>query len=503
MNNYDLIIIGAGPGAVQVAIKLEELANENNKKINYIMIDENSVTGSFFNVYPVHGKLISNNKLYTGSDPKSDFSERFDWNSIITKDKKIMARHYSSDFYPDSSIIPKMLKDLKDAYNLPVNFNERCQSIRKEGDLFKVLTEKGTYTSKFVINATGFKPNVADIKGIELATPYVKMKVNTYYRDKSVMIIGKGNSGLECAKDILNEANMILLAGTESIRFAYQTHYVGSPRIVNSVPIENYQLKSLSAILDCNILNIKKENEKYVVTVKYTHAKDEIEDIVVDELIASTGFKVNLPDIQPEITYFANGFPKIDGNYQSTEVKGLYFAGAVTHGIDYKKYSSSGFIHGFRYNSIALATNIFEQLTETDQAKHIKDMPITDYIFEKLNNDAGIYLQPGFIGIHIIVQDDQSFLDKGYLSIDAYKSMENIKQTHILLTLEYGDIKMETDPLAISRTPGVPAESVHIHPVIRIRAEKGDREIILEENLFNKFNQTELNRSLLTNGIGI
>ena len=41
-------------------------------------------------------------------------------------------------------------------------------------------------------------------------------------------------------------------------------------------------------------------------------------------------------------------YPKIDHGYESADYPGLYYAGAVTHSLDYRK-SAGGFIHGFRY----------------------------------------------------------------------------------------------------------------------------------------------------------
>ncbi|CAJ1353618.1 unnamed protein product [Effrenium voratum] len=46
-------------------------------------------------------------------------------------------------------------------------------------------------------------------------------------------------------------------------------------------------------------------------------------------------------------------YPRMDASYQSVEMPGLYFAGAVSHGRDYRR-SAGGFIHGFRYTARAL-----------------------------------------------------------------------------------------------------------------------------------------------------
>ena len=43
----------------------------------------------------------------------------------------------------------------------------------------------------------------------------------------------------------------------------------------------------------------------------------------------------------------------MNGGYESTNVPGLYFAGTLSHGLDWKR-AAGGFIHGFRYTAQAL-----------------------------------------------------------------------------------------------------------------------------------------------------
>ncbi len=497
--NYDLIIVGCGPAAIQMAVRLEELRNKYKKNINYLIIERNSMAGSFFNFYPVHGRLISNNKLYSGTPRESEYSERFDWNSILMDDDEIQARDYSSDFYPLSSIIPQMLRDIVDKFNININFNETVVKIEKNKGNFLVQTEKGCYETKYVTIATGLEPKIPEIKGYELTTPYHKMRHKSYYRDKSVFIIGKGNSALECAGDIMNEANMIICASPEPIRFAYQTHYVGSPRLVNSVPIENYQLKSLSAILDCEICEIRKDEKGYRVKVAYQHAQGEIEDIYADEVICATGFQPIIPEIIPSISRLKDVWPNIDGNFMSVDMEGLSFAGAITHGLDYKQFSSSGFIHGFRYNSILLAQHLFSKIVGEEIKKEIIDFDVRDYIFDRMNNNSGIYLQPGFLGVHLVLEDKKLY-DCGYSTVIAFDELDVMdeKKLHMLITLEYGDINAcMNDPLNIARRPGVIEASLHIHPIIRIKSRNMHKTIALEENLFNRFNSSDVNINIM------
>ena len=41
-------------------------------------------------------------------------------------------------------------------------------------------------------------------------------------------------------------------------------------------------------------------------------------------------------------------YPKINHNYESVNVPGLFIAGGASHSLDHRK-SAGGFIHGFRY----------------------------------------------------------------------------------------------------------------------------------------------------------
>ena len=45
-----------------------------------------------------------------------------------------------------------------------------------------------------------------------------------------------------------------------------------------------------------------------------------------------------------------NKFPVITPDYMSVSAPNMYFAGGLTHSLDFRK-SSGGFIHGFRYMS--------------------------------------------------------------------------------------------------------------------------------------------------------
>lgn len=79
-----------------------------------------------------------------------------------------------------------------------------------------------------------------------------------------------------------------------------------------------------------------------------------------DAVISAIGWSLDsnpLQQLQPKMMKVGRSddqYPKIDPTYQSTNVQNLYFAGALTHGLD-KGKSAGGFIHGFRYTTRALS----------------------------------------------------------------------------------------------------------------------------------------------------
>lgn len=84
-------------------------------------------------------------------------------------------------------------------------------------------------------------------------------------------------------------------------------------------------------------------------------------------------------------------YPAIGYDYESKDYSNLFFAGTVTHSLDFRK-SSGGFIHGFRY-TIRSLHRIMEHRYHKVEWPSTK-LPIIDlinFVLIRINEAAGPY----------------------------------------------------------------------------------------------------------------
>lgn len=468
---YEYIIVGGGPAGLQLAYYFEKM------QLQYLILDSGHQPGSFFKFQPRHRKLISVNKIHTGSsDP--EFNMRHDWNSLLTDDYSHLIKEYDTDFFPSADNLVKYLGDFSDKFNLKIQFDTKVVDVRGQEGEFALTDEAGTeYRAKRIIMATGLARDLKpDVPGIELADSYTTMSIDVKdYENKRVLIIGKGNSAFETADHIIGSAAMIHLCSPEPIVMAWKTHYVGHLRAVNNNVLDTYQLKSQNAILDAEIDSIQKDGDGYIVTFRYAHADGEVEAIAYDKVLCCAGFRIDdsmyEESCHPDLT-IKDKYPKLTPEFESANQKGMYFAGTLTHSLDYGK-TTSGFIHGFRYNCRALATILNYKYHSVDWEKEAIDanpQHLAERSLGRVNAAAGLWQQPGFMADFITMEDGawhyQQELPLGY--VQKYCAANGLQ--YFTVTLEYGD-PIQGDPFHVSRIHRQNAEEAHrsqfLHPVVR------------------------------------
>ncbi len=169
---YDIVIVGGGPGGVAAAIYA------GRKQLKTVLITEtiggqSSVSASVEN-----------------------------WIGTIS--------------IPGWELAQLLEKHLRAQEGIEIKTGERVTAVSANEESFSVLSDTGqTYDTKTVIIASGGRHRSLDIPGEETfrgkGVVYCSTCDAPFFRNKQVVVVGGGNSGLEAVEDLLPYASKITL----------------------------------------------------------------------------------------------------------------------------------------------------------------------------------------------------------------------------------------------------------------------------------------------------
>jgi alkyl hydroperoxide reductase subunit F len=159
---YDLVIIGAGPAGITAGVYAAR------KKINLLVISKDiggqaAISGDIEN--------------YTGYQ-----------------------------FITGPELALKFQEHMK-AFDIKVNMPEQAKDIKREDRTTRTVTDRGEYLSRALIIATGKRPRFLNVEGESefknRGVTYCATCDGPLFKDKTVAIIGGGNSALDAALQMM------------------------------------------------------------------------------------------------------------------------------------------------------------------------------------------------------------------------------------------------------------------------------------------------------------
>ncbi|KJK49285.1 hypothetical protein UK23_14505 [Lentzea aerocolonigenes] len=173
----EYLVVGAGPAGLQMGRFLHEAGRD------YVIAEAGPEPAGFFREFPRHRVLSTDdNSLFDG----------------------VPFARYSKRAFPGADDLVRYLEDF--ARPLNVRYNTRISDFGQ---------------ARHVILATGKKPYVPSIPGIELAETYASASTDpTEYAGKRVLIIGRGHSAFETADNIAGTARLTHTVGRTVQRIA-------------------------------------------------------------------------------------------------------------------------------------------------------------------------------------------------------------------------------------------------------------------------------------------
>ena len=320
MQEYDVIIVGAGPIGLACALEAKR------KKLSYLVIEKGALVNSLYN-YPLYMTFFSTSeRLEIGEVP---------FTNVSPKPGRQEALEYYRRIYLH--------------YELNVHFHEKVLSIENVGNSKRIKTTDSEYSSKNVILATGFYdiPNYLHIPGEELA------KVSHYYKEahpysgQKLVVIGASNSSVDAALECWRKGAEVTLVIRKS-EIGERVKYWVKPDIENRI-----EEGSIKAYFNSSLKSISEKS----VLIQTSEGEVEIDN---DFVLALTGYRPNFDFLRKcgiELSKDALLLPKYNSETMETNVKGIYLAGVVCGGMETHKW----FIENSRIHAAIIVNDILSK----------------------------------------------------------------------------------------------------------------------------------------------
>ncbi|MDE0470455.1 MAG: YpdA family putative bacillithiol disulfide reductase [Ekhidna sp.] len=316
----DIVIIGAGPIGLACGIEAEKAS------LSYEIIDKGCLVNSLYN-YPRNMTFFStSDKLEIGGVP------------FISHNPK-----------PTRSEALEYYRRAASSWNLKTRLYEKIESVKNEGDIFLISSQKQTYKAKNLIIATGFYdlPYLLGVPGEDL--PKVKHYYDEphLYFNMHVAVVGAANSAVDAALEVFRKGaksvSMIIREGEINSRVKYWVR----PDINNRI-----KEGSIKAYFESKITKI----DRYVIDISTPQGNVTLQN---DFVLAMTGYQPDFSFLESVgINIGKDEFknPEYDTKTMESNVKGVYLVGVICGGLKTNEW----FIENSRIHSEIAVKNIVE-----------------------------------------------------------------------------------------------------------------------------------------------
>ena len=159
-----------------------------------------------------------------------------DWHTLLqpAATKPLMFANYSKLFFPHADEYVAYLADFARLHALNVRYDTRVTSITRPGQSaqplapFRLKTQRAgeEFECRYVIWAAGLEQAPLGVSGADLAVPYEQSSLDVdSFDNKTVLIIGAGNSAFETGDYIAGNAAFVHFISRERLRLAYEVHF--------------------------------------------------------------------------------------------------------------------------------------------------------------------------------------------------------------------------------------------------------------------------------------
>jgi len=399
-SQHQYCIVGAGPSGLQLAALLHDRGRD------YVVFERSATAGSFFDSYPRHRTLATQPRpeARRGLEdaPLSLLGDRQP--QMDTQGSPLTAEHYG-----------KYLREFAEGLNVEYDSEvQMLQSAAGASGRFMLVhkTTGAKHGCQVVVVATGVsKPHDNPVStGGQLLEHYHSVQpADTSFRNKSVCIIGTGQSAVETAQDLVLEASSVKLLGRRPVDWS--RHSSTDPQLLDhlhqSGKLTFQQLPPLPGLVQLSsgrkaLLSqdqitrfgaqlqtpdkceeLSESGQKFVADHPYIGAqymrtrkgapdrelaqlRTQLDTSACDRVIACTGFLADFSVFElstapvchasPGLAAGEGKYPVLSSVYQVAGQPHLFMAGALTHGREAQDdpASTGSSVAAFRWRTRAL-----------------------------------------------------------------------------------------------------------------------------------------------------
>jgi thioredoxin reductase/Pyruvate/2-oxoacid:ferredoxin oxidoreductase delta subunit len=219
-DTLDLVIVGAGPAGIGASLAAM------SAKLKYVTLEQETLGGTVSH-YP-RGKIVMTAPVKLPIIGKMHFRE-------TTKEA-----------------LMEFWEGIVKSSGLKISANQRVDSIEPDGDGFIVKTACDSYRTRAVLLAIGRRgtPRTLGVPGEEKTKVVYRLIDPEQYKNQHVLVVGGGDSALEAAVSIADEA------GT-TVSISYRSEAFSRAKEKNRIKIANAQKQGrLNVLMSSNVKQI-------------------------------------------------------------------------------------------------------------------------------------------------------------------------------------------------------------------------------------------------------
>src|SRR5215470_17353072 len=232
----DVVIVGAGPAGFSASLAAL------SQKMRCVTIEQESLGGSVFQ-YP-RGKLVMTAPATVPLLGKVNFRQT------------------------SKEALLQFWQEAERKTGVKINYRERVEDIKREGEVFRVRSNRAEYVTRSVLLAIGRRgtPRKLGVPGEELPKVVYRLIDPEQYAGKKVLVVGGGDSALEAAASIAE-------AGSEGVVLSYRGEGFDRAKAGNRARIQAAEhngrlrllMKSQVKSIEAQAVSLEQEGQAVVV----------------------------------------------------------------------------------------------------------------------------------------------------------------------------------------------------------------------------------------------